>query len=191
MPYVEHDPPRERLLAGLRAHHPADEAERRDLALLLALVSGSARCFDRTLYDPGHVTGSAFIVDLDSGRVLLHHHRRLDRWLQLGGHDDGERDAAATALREGREESGLADLVLLDAAILDVDVHRIPAGRGEPEHLHHDVRYAVGTRAAGAIARDADESKALAWFPLEEAARLMDEPGATRALVRLGRLVGG
>ncbi len=82
-------------------------------------------------------------------RVLLHHHRRLDAWLQMGGHDEGESDPRATARREGAEESGLSDLVLLSPAILDVDVHPIPAGKGEPPHLHHDVRYALATRDAG------------------------------------------
>jgi 8-oxo-dGTP pyrophosphatase MutT (NUDIX family) len=122
-------------------------------------------------------------------RVLLHHHRRLDRWLQMGGHDDGERDAAATALREAQEESGLTDLTFLVPGILDLDVHAIPAGKGEPPHLHHDVRYAVATTTPEAIRRDASESLDLRWFSLDEARRLMAEPGSSRVIERLRRLL--
>jgi 8-oxo-dGTP pyrophosphatase MutT (NUDIX family) len=183
------DAARQALHDALLAHVVADAAERRDRDATAALVAGTDRCFDRDLYDPGHITGSAFVVDAGSGRVLLHHHRRLGRWLQLGGHDEGEHDPLATALREAREESGLPDLTPLDTAILDVDVHEIPAGRSEPAHLHHDVRYALRTSTPDAIGRLDAESLALAWLEPDEAARRMAEPGADRALRRLVALL--
>jgi 8-oxo-dGTP pyrophosphatase MutT (NUDIX family) len=181
------DAARQALLDALAAHEPADDEERRDRDAIADLVVATPRCFDRDLYDPGHLTGSAFVLDARSGKVLLHHHRRLGRWLQLGGHDDGEHDLLATALREAREESGLTDLAPLTPAILDVDVHAIPAARNEPPHLHHDVRYALVTRTADTI-EPAPESLALQWFPLDEAAQLIAEPGADRALRRLAAL---
>ncbi len=184
------DAAQQALHAAVLAHQVADDAERRDRDAVAALVAGTPRCFDRAFYTPGHVTGSAFVVDAGSGRVLLHHHRRLDRWLQLGGHDEGEHDPLQTALREAREESGLLDLTPLSAAILDIDVHEIPAGRSEPAHLHHDVRYALQTSTPDAIAQVEAESLALQWFDPAEAARRMDEPGADRALRRIVALTG-
>ncbi len=184
------DAAQQALHAAVLAHQVADDAERRDRDAVAALVAGTPRCFDRGFYTPGHVTGSAFVVDAGSGRVLLHHHRRLDRWLQLGGHDEGEHDPLQTALREAREESGLLDLTPLSAAILDIDVHEIPAGRSEPAHLHHDVRYALQTSTPDAIAQVEAESLALQWFDPAEAARRMDEPGADRALRRIVALTG-
>lgn len=183
------DAARQDLHDALLAHAVADEAERHDRDAIVALVADSARCFDRRLYVPGHITGSAFVVDAGSGRVLLHHHRRLDRWLQLGGHDEGEHDPLQTALREAREESGLLDLAPLSTAILDIDVHEIPAGRSEPPHLHHDVRYALQTGSPNAIAQQDAESLALEWLAPAEAARRMAEPGAERALQRLATLL--
>jgi 8-oxo-dGTP pyrophosphatase MutT (NUDIX family) len=183
------DPGRAALRDALLRHAPADDREAADVAAILALVETEPRCFARTTFAPGHVTGSGFVVHPPSRRVLLHHHRRLDAWLQMGGHDEGESDPRATALREGAEESGLTDLTLLSPEILDVDVHAIPAGKGEPPHLHHDVRYALATLAPDAIRRDDAESIALRWFSLGEAARAMDDPDATRALGRIGRLL--
>jgi 8-oxo-dGTP pyrophosphatase MutT (NUDIX family) len=185
--------PLDRARAALRdallRHAPADGREERDRAATLRLVETEPDCFSRRTFSPGHVTGSAFVVCRSTGKVLLHHHRRLNAWLQLGGHDDGESDPRATALREAAEESGLTDLALLQDGILDVDVHAIPAAKGEPPHEHHDVRYALVTEHPEDIQRDAGESLDLAWLTLEEAAEKMNEPGATRALLRLSKLL--
>lgn len=180
------DPERQTLAHALAAHVAADAEEQRHLDVLSELVRRVATCFDRSTFEPGHVTGSAFVVD-PAGRLLLHHHRRLDRWLQLGGHDDGERDPLRTALREAREESGLTDLELLVPSILDVDVHSIPEGKREPAHLHHDVRYLFVTRSPERIARDDAESHALAFFSLDEAERLLAEPSAKRVITKIRR----
>ena len=89
-----------------------------------------ADCFDRTCR-PGHITAAAWILSADRRRSLLTHHRKLDRWLQLGGHADGQWHVEEVALREAREESGLTrfDIVPIDGVLMpfDVDVHEIPA----------------------------------------------------------------
>ncbi len=180
-------PGRKKLLADLERHVAADAVERAHVAKVIALVTTEDACFARTTFVPGHVTASAYVLD-PAGRLLLHHHRRLDRWLQLGGHDEGELDAVATAAREAREESGLDDIELLSPAILDVDVHSIPAGRSEPAHLHHDIRYVFRTRSPEKIRRDDAESHALEFFSLEEArARLVD---CDRVIAKIARFAG-
>lgn len=186
---IRPDPARILLTEALRSHLPADPAEAAHRGAILALIETVPACFSRTTWAPGHVTGSAFIVRPDTGAVLLHHHRRLGAWLQMGGHDDGEHDPAATALREGAEESGLGDLTFLTPAILDVDVHPIPARKNQPAHRHFDVRYALVTRTPDAIRRDARESLDLGWFTLDEAVDRMNDPGATRALGKIRRLL--
>ncbi len=183
------DPARAALSRALRKHVPADPEEAADRDAILRLVETEQACFSRNTFTPGHVTGSAFVVCPMTGLVLLHHHRRLDAWLQLGGHDEGEHDPRATSLREAAEESGLRDLLLLSDEILDLDVHPIPAGKGEPPHLHHDVRYVLATEAPRSIHRDAAESIDLRWFTLGEAAEKMNEPGGRRALNRIAALL--
>jgi 8-oxo-dGTP pyrophosphatase MutT (NUDIX family) len=115
----------------------------------------------RRSHPSGHFTGSAWLVSADGQRVLLMHHRKLGRWLQLGGHADGDADLPQVALREAGEESGLTGLQL-EPAIFDLDRHCIPARRDEPAHWHYDVRYVVRATADEAFVPNG-ESLALAW----------------------------
>ena len=116
----------------------------------------------------GHLTGSAWLVSADGQRVLLTHHRKLGRWLQLGGHADGDADLARVALREAEEESGLTDLDV-EPEIFDLDRHGIPARGDDAEHWHYDVRFVVHARGSEAFAVS-EESHALAWRDIREIA---------------------
>ncbi|MBK8285215.1 MAG: NUDIX hydrolase [Ahniella sp.] len=113
----------------------------------------------------GHFTGSAFVVSADGRRTLLTHHRKLDRWLQPGGHADGDGDLRRVALKEAEEETGLAALEV-EAEIYDLDRHWIPERKSEPGHWHYDVRYVV--RATGDESFVVgEESNDLRWWPIE------------------------
>ena len=90
----------------------------------------------------GHLTGSAVVIDTATATTLLIHHAKLGRWLQPGGHADGDGNLGAVALREAEEETGLVGLRLVTPAI-DIDIHPIPPRPGEPEHVHLDLRSLV------------------------------------------------
>jgi 8-oxo-dGTP pyrophosphatase MutT (NUDIX family) len=153
------------------------------------LVESHVDCFDRTCR-PGHITGAAWIVSADRRRCLLTHHRKLDRWLQLGGHADGQWQVDEVALREAREESGLAefDFVPIGGALMpfDLDVHLIPARYGpdgsliDDEHEHHDVRFLLVARSDAIAA--SDESHEIAWCTPEEVRQRTDEESVLRML---------
>lgn len=117
----------------------------------------------------GHFTGSAWLVSADRERGLLTHHRKLGRWLQLGGHADGDRALAAVALREAEEESGLSGLTLDSPQIFDIDKHWIPERKEVPGHWHYDVRYVVRAGADEAF-EISEESLELAWLTVTEVA---------------------
>ena len=173
------------LFAELVSYQAADELDARHYAAFLELLSDPTDAFERTRFGPGHITASLFIIDEPAHALLLHHHRRLNRWLQMGGHVEEGESTVVAALREGREESGLGDLQLITGAILDLDVHPIPAGKGEPDHFHFDVRYLACTLDPSGIAMDHKESNQLAWIPLDEAEALMNEAASSRVIRKI------
>jgi len=182
----------ERLRSELERYETSDPVEQRHRDAMVALL-GEPDAFSRAHFVPGHFTASCYVID-DGGRLLLHHHRRLDRWLQMGGHVDGEELPELTALREGAEESGLRDLALVGAGIFDLDIHGIPAalrmdGLSEPDHDHYDVRYLARTASPDAIAIDRAESNDLAWVTLTHAAELMPGSESQRVLRKIERLI--
>jgi 8-oxo-dGTP pyrophosphatase MutT (NUDIX family) len=129
---------------------------------------------------PGHLTGSALVLEPVHERILLLHHRKLQKWLQPGGHADGDANLAAVALREATEETGIAGMKVVVPAI-HLDVHRVEPPR-EPPHLHYDVRFLV-LAPEGAEAVGNHESTALRWVTLEELDAITEEPGL-RTLAR-------
>lgn len=180
-------------LDQLRTYAPSDEAEALHRERMIDLFTSAAEPFSRAHFAPGHFTASCYIVD-GGGRLLLHHHRRLGRWLQMGGHVEPGETTALAALREGSEESGLRDLSLIAprhpaGMIFDLDIHGIPAAKGEPDHDHFDVRYLARTMSPQAITIDRAESNELAWVTLERAAELMPAPESRRVLRKIDRLL--
>ena len=147
-------------LEYFRRRHPAQSST---VDAFLELSRDRADPFMRARRE-GHFTGSAFLVSRDGTRVLLTHHRKLHRWLQLGGHADGDRDLGAVAWREAREESGLADLTLAPE-LFDIDLHEIPARGEELLHRHFDARFIVHAGSDEAFVVS-EESHELAWWPV-------------------------
>jgi 8-oxo-dGTP pyrophosphatase MutT (NUDIX family) len=117
---------------------------------------------------------------------LLTHHRKLDKWLQLGGHADGELDPLAVARREAYEESGLRSIRVLTKRIFDVDVHRIPARGEEPEHFHYDIRYLMEADRTEPLLVSS-ESKAIAWVELASIRTYTEEESMLRLTARTVR----
>jgi 8-oxo-dGTP pyrophosphatase MutT (NUDIX family) len=158
-----------------------EEAADRDR--MITLLDHCSTCFSRETF-PAHFTGSALVVSWDAARVLLHHHRKLDRWLQFGGHCDGSEDVLSVARREAFEESGIAGLTPISNHPFDLDIHEIPALGAEPAHEHYDVRYLFAA-PNGATATISSESNELRWFTLEQAEHQNLDPGLLRMIARL------
>ena len=144
--------------------------------------------FARGQFQPGHLTCSACVLDAKRAHVLLVHHARLGRWLQPGGHaEPGDGTPLAAALRELREESGLEGPAPLcdraGGALIDVDVHEIPARGDEPRHLHFDLRYGFTATGASALRRS-EESTELRWVAVERLAELGADESVARLVAR-------
>lgn len=165
------------LVAGCEA--PGASAAR---AEVLAFVDAHPDALHRTCA-PGHLTGSAFVYRPADDRFVVLHHTKLQKWLQPGGHADGDANLAAVARREAEEETGIEGLRVAVPAI-DVDVHLVSPPKEHP-HLHHDVRFLV-LAPAGAEMAGNHESTALRWCRVDELDTLgVDE--SLRRLVEAGR----
>jgi 8-oxo-dGTP pyrophosphatase MutT (NUDIX family) len=160
---------REDLRPLLLEHEPRDEKERADRAAMLAFLDRLPEPFSRDQV-AAHFTASALVVDEARTRTALVHHRKLGIWVQPGGHlDESDPTVGAAALREVREETGIAGSL---GPLVHLDIHEIPERPEMPAHLHLDVRFVVV--AAGAELQVSDESTDVRWFSLDEAARVGD-----------------
>jgi 8-oxo-dGTP pyrophosphatase MutT (NUDIX family) len=169
---------RQKILQHLHAYQAFDERERGLRDRIIEFVQTYENCAARALL-VGHLTGSAWVVDEASQSALLTQHRKLNLWVQLGGHVEDDADMLAASWREAREESGLAEVRLLSEGIFDVDVHAIPARPHEPEHLHYDIRY-LFQADRNAPLTVSSESKELAWVALDEIENLTQEESVLR-----------
>jgi len=176
------------LAAELRAYRGVDEVEESFRVTILDLVESDERWWHRDTM-PGHITASAFIISPQLDCLLLHFHRKLDRWLQVGGHDDGEKHPAHTVLREVFEESGLAQFDFFgEPTIFDLDIHPIPAKGKVPAHNHLDVRYLLVADPERPLNPAPGESSQIKWFRLIDAEEKMNEAGAFRVLRKISTL---
>lgn len=173
---------REALLGKLTQYKPSDEHEALMVERLLLFVEEHADCFERSLAE-GHVTGSAWIVDRTRMFTLLTHHRKLNKWLQLGGHADGDPDILRVALREAREESGIEAIQPVMDGIFDIDIHEIPARGDVAAHLHYDARFLLEADREIPLAIS-PESKALAWIELDRVFELNPEESVARMVAK-------
>lgn len=158
-------------------------------ARIAALVESQADCFLRTCR-PGHITGAAWVVSADHRRVALVHHRKLGRWLQPGGHADGDGDVAGVAWKEATEETGLSGLTMINTGgtlvPLDIDVHEIPPRYDasgtlvEDAHEHHDLRFLFVTSDLSLTT--SHESHDVRWFDDAGVRALTSEASVLRLL---------
>lgn len=149
----------------LQAYFPSFPEEQEYKSRMLEFIQAHEHCFERSL-DIGHLTASSWLLNYDGSKVLLMHHAKLNRWLQLGGHADGNADLLAVALKEAREESGIQTIRALSPEIFDIDIHLIPENPKEKAHYHYDVRFLLQVET-DEITQKNHESKELRWIGKE------------------------
>lgn len=180
---------RNALLAQLKAYQSDYVEEKVFSERFIELIENHENCFERSLLK-GHITGSAWIVDNSLDFAFMTHHAKLNRWLQPGGHADGDEDVARVALKEALEETGMQELELYSSQIFDLDIHVIPERKGVPEHEHFDIRFMIK------VDRDtpfeiSQESNELAWLPLQKVGAETDQNKSILRMVEKTRSIAG
>jgi 8-oxo-dGTP pyrophosphatase MutT (NUDIX family) len=155
-----------RLATGFAAS-PEEEKSRE---LIVALLEHTPAPFSRDQFQPGHITCTALVLHPDGRRVLLVHHHRLRRWLLPGGHvEESDTTLLDTARREAVEETAVRIAPGSLVRLAGMDVHGIPAKKGEPFHLHHDLIFKIDAEASEIACTE--EAPEVAWCEFEEVAR--------------------
>ncbi len=171
------------ILTQLKSYCTSDAKEALMVAKTITFIEQNEDCLERS-NSLGHLTGSAWILDKTRTFALLTHHQKLDKWLQLGGHADGNEAVLCVALKEAKEEAGLKSVQLIRQHIFDVDVHIIPEYKGVLEHKHYDIRYLLEADMSEPLTVSS-ESKTLAWLPINEVEKI----NADESVMRMVRKV--
>lgn len=162
----------------LRGYQSSDDDRVAVAERIISFIGSTAACAERTNL-AGHLTGSAWIVNPSRTKALLLHHRKLNKWMQPGGHADGDLNLFMVALREAREESGLGNIHPVSREVFDVDIHGIPRFKDVPAHYHYDVRFLFEADDREHPERN-DESNEIAWIDLAEISKYTDEESVLR-----------
>lgn len=172
------------LLTALKSYQTAFEEEKPFIQEIINFVEANPNCFERTNLK-GHVNGSAWLVNPDNTKVLLTHHKKLNKWLQLGGHSDGDPDTWKVALREATEESGIENIAFVTRQIFDIDIHTIPENlkKNEPEHKHYDVRFLLKAPTEDFVV--SEESNSLKWVDEAGLAKMAEQDEISPAMQRM------
>lgn len=146
---------------------------------MLSFIENHTNHFSRTNHH-GHFTGSAWIINPDKTKILMTHHKKIGKWLQLGGHADGESDLLKVSQREAVEESGINNFVTISNEIFDMDIHEIPPIGSDPKHLHYDIRFLLQADPDKESLIISNESHDVAWIPLDQIAHYNSEQSIMR-----------
>lgn len=181
------DFPRRTVLGFLEISHLFDERDRRELETFVEFVFDNPDCLRRSNL-AGHLTASAFVIDRERQHLLLIHHKKLGRWLQPGGHTDGDPDLMNVARWEVFEETGLRELDPVLHGPFDLDIHSIPKREDVPAHLHYDVRF-LFEADGGFVPKGNDrEVHRAAWVPLSDLEGLGVDESVLRPARRIALL---
>jgi hypothetical protein len=167
--------PLEKLLAAYKNSVLITQDEYDNVDTIAHVLRMNSSCFERV--PGGHITASAWVMSPDKEKVLLTHHKKLQRWLQLGGHCDGNKDVKHMALQEAQEESGITEFTFLVPGIFDVDIHAL----ANTCAFHYDIRFLL--HASTDIITVSEESLSLAWVPLQR----VEEYSAEESMLRMKR----
>lgn len=178
---------RTQLLESLNKYQSNFEVERAFIPRFKSLLTNFENCYKRTLLS-GHITASAWIIDNKGSKALLVHHKKLNRWLQPGGHSDGDENVISVAMKEAQEETGLKSLRLYSDKIFDIDIHLIPSYRTVNAHFHYDIRFLfVGEASEDFVI--SEESNSLDWIWLNKIQNVVGNNDSIHRMVFKTKLI--
>ena len=168
-----------KIVEEIKKYRPCNGQEQRDKSVILDFLEKNEDAFFRSNLI-AHMTASSWIVNPQRTKTLMVYHNIYDSWSWTGGHADGETDLLSVALREAREETGIAHVrpvspEIFSLEVLTVDGHE-KRGVYVPSHLHMNVTYLLEAEESDTLRICKEENSGVAWFTLEEALKASTEP---------------
>ncbi len=158
---------------------PFNEQEEKDKKQILKWIDTGLNLWTRE-NGMAHFTASAWVTDQSKSKVLMAYHNIFQSWSWLGGHNDGDEDFLAVAMKEVQEESGVQHLRPLSEDVFSMEILTVDGHqkRGEyvPSHLHLNITYLLEADINDPVFIKQDENSAVSWFTLEEALEKCSEP---------------
>lgn len=176
---------RNSLLSELATYKTHFIEEKLFISSFIELIESHENCYERNLLS-GHLTGSAWVLNSNYSKALLIHHKKLNKWLQPGGHADGDENLRNVAQRELMEETGLKNTEVYIDTIFDLDIHLIPKNNQVPQHHHFDIRYLFLGDDMDTI-RISNESIDVRWWDLDSISNLVNQDRSIMRLVDKSR----
>jgi len=154
----------------IRRYVPTNEQETTDKHAILAFLERNPDALLRT-NEVAHLTASAIVVDPSMTKVLFAFHNIYQSWSWVGGHNDGDPDFLAVALREAKEETGVKNIYPASDDVFMLDViyvhHHVKRGKFVGDHLHLNVTYLLVADDSDKLEIKPDENSGVRWFPID------------------------
>ncbi len=158
---------------------PTNEQEENDKKLILEFIKNN----DNVLYrenEYAHMTSSGLIFNDELDKILMVHHNIYNTWSWTGGHADGESDLLKVAVKEAKEETGVADINVLDEDIITLDilpvVPHVKRGKFVSGHIHFCISYALLADENSSTRAKLDENSGVKWIKIDELEKYSNEP---------------
>lgn len=171
------------LIELLNNYHPSDLKEKKYKNEMIEFLKKNDVFLGKE-NKKGHITASSIIVSKNRNEVLFTYHKKLNKWLQLGGHTEINEHILESALREAKEESGLKNIKIINEKIFDIDIHKIPKYHNEEEHFHYDIRFLFEADRKDLI-KISNESKDLKWIKIDEIRKYTNSESIIRPIEKI------
>ena len=164
----------------IEGYSPGDGREAAERAIMLDMLAreGDVLLFRESAH--AHFTASSIIVSRDRQKTLMAYHKIYDSWAWTGGHNDGDGDFLAVALREAREETGIEGLSLLGSGVASLEILPVWAhvrrGVHVGSHLHLNLSYLFEADETLPVRAAEAENSAVAWLPVDRLEDYVTEP---------------
>lgn len=165
---------------AIEAYRPENEQEANDRRVILNYLKQQPENLLSRENQVAHITSSGLILNRSLDKMLLIHHNIYKTWAWTGGHADGHPDLLEVALKEGREETGVAALMPLTEAMVSLDIlpvyGHMKRGRYVSAHLHLNASYVLTADEGAPLQVNADETSGVAWIPAASLHDYSNEP---------------